>query len=159
MGDYNNMGGFIEVPLPEGEGQLFLASKVKQKVKRAFENWLEGRARKRVFQLRQSEEIDEMEYKEAQKSVSECSASGVFSWGGDAMQQAIRQIPGMVEMIRLLAWSAGTKGEPNPNGEEPITASRIMELFNKGVRFGEYIQQIIDASPNFLHPPIPGEED
>lgn len=100
MGDYNKISeGVVEVPT--AEGPVRFSSSVKPRTKARFENWIEARARSRVFVLK--DELAPDEYHASMQAVQEAVGAGTFRWGGDACQQALRQIPGITYMIVLLA--------------------------------------------------------
>ena len=146
MGDFNTMNGVVEVPLPDGKS-LKLARFVKNKVKAKFEDWLETRARKRVFEVK--DQLTPQEFKESMRAVTEAAASGSLSWGGDAWVSSLQQMPGIVEMARLLAESAGEKVEP----------SQVHEYLLQGVPIGDVVREALTSTPNFLSPPVRGVED
>ena len=149
MGDYNKLDGIKEIPVPcevISTGVLKLG-RLTNRVKAQYEDWMEARARKRVFDLRAS--LDKQEFLESMQAVQEACASGSFSWGGDAWLSSLRQLPGRIKMIVLLA------------NDEKVTESAVLGLAKLPEIFSALaseVRALLESSPNFLYPPIRGNQ-
>jgi len=154
-GDYSRIDGVYEVPIPGGS--LHLVNRIANSTKAAFEDWLEGQARKRVFQIRG--QLEPQEFKESMRAVAEASGAGSFSWLGDAWLAAMNQVPGVVKMVCLLANHPKAKER---NGKA-IDESYILALAQADKKtlhvLSEAIKEIGESDPNFTHPPTRGAED
>lgn len=118
MGDYNKIDGVYEVPVKGGP--IYFKSRVTNRVKAAFEDWLEGQARRRVFDLRKTMSPDEFDA--SMSAVTTESGAGTFRWGGTAYEKAIVQLPGLVKLAALLA-----DGVP----DQKVDESRLLDLMTE----------------------------
>lgn len=146
----------MEMPTPAGP--VYLSASITNGVKARYEDWLEGRARRRVFELK--DQMGPEEFHESMRSVTESSGAGVFSWGGAAFITSLKQMPGIVKMVVLLA---NTKKVRQAHPEQTITEDHVLGMMSDPamtVVFKEAIGGVIQGSPNFLTPPTrTGAED
>lgn len=151
--------------LPDGskvpvERNLYLRSRVRNDVKAKYEDWLEGRARRRLFEKKGEMTVDE--YKDSLRAVATGVAAGDYSWGGDAWRHSWTQLPGQVKMLHLLANDADDL--LNSQGREPqrLTESAMLHHYiDKGVGpiLGQFLIDVRTADPNFLESPVRGVPD
>lgn len=166
MGDYNKIEGIYEIPLPhleDGKEQsVKLRFRVRGLVKAEFEDWLEAYARRRVFDQRDTMNVQE--FRESMDAVARLCAAHTFAWNGDACTHALNQTPGMVKFFMLLMRDADRLLERNPDYEGPqkYTEADMIRLLSDpviGVEFAQAIREIRNSDPNFRSPPIRGVED
>lgn len=157
MGDFNSIQGCMEVPMTGGI--LYLAAQVENLSKARYEDWMEGRVRRRSFELLQAKEIDVNMHRESQKLVRDGCASGTFSWGGMAWLDSLRQLPGIVALSSILA-SDPESGAREKNGgiitPQAILSKYAVDAISREMLEGA-ISQIIEKTPNFTAPPVRGE--
>lgn len=153
--------------MPTTDGPLYLASAVTNRVKGQYEDWLEGRARRRAFDMRT--QMDDKEFKETMRAVQEACAAGTFAWGGAAFESSLEQVPGIVKMVALLANDKEVKRQ---HPEQAVDESRVLELIgDKSMRRADpndaekhkhllvsALEEIIKSTPNFLTPPNRGAD-
>lgn len=155
MGSYNKMADDVwEVPVPEGAVRF--SARVTYGMKAEYEDWLEGRARKRLFELRPT--LSDQEFKESMRSVQETSASCGFGWGSDSWLASINTIPGSVKMMWIMARAVKQEAL---NGV-PLTEEKLLDwMQDPTVRANltGCVREILSSAqtvPNFLFPPIRG---
>lgn len=189
MGDFNKIEGIYEVPIPgppcptcEGTGKvklegdaeekecitcnslgfadveksLKLRSRVRNIVKVEYEDWLEYRLRRRVFDKRST--MDVAEFKESMDAVARQIGSYAASWGGETWDMSMKQIPGMVKFLLLLAKDADRLTNERQDVDE-MTILKMLKDPKQAIVLRGAIKEITDASPNFLAPPVKGEDD
>lgn len=161
MGDYNKLEVAMEIPTKLGAVKL---GRLTGSVKAKYENWLEGRARQRVFDLRET--LGPQNYKESMKSVQEECAAGTFSWGGDAWRSSLQQLPGIVKIGCLLTDSAqaGQGFDEEKLIEIIVDESQEAERIKAAGAISvtpltTAIMEAMSACPNFLAPPMRGARD
>lgn len=147
MGDFNKIDGAKEIPIPGGVLKL---GRLTNRVKAQYEDWMEARARLRVFQLRAS--LDEKEFKESMQAVQEACASGAFSWGGDAWLASLKQVPGIVKLVCFLSEAAKDKAD-----ETKVLELMVDPQYAEGLVVA--VREVLDSSSNFLVPPVRGMAD
>ena len=183
MGDFNKIDGCYELPLPrdkcppcDGSGKdkdaecvhcrgdgcvgpeltIKLRGRVRNIVKALFEDWLEGQARRRVFDMRQT--MNPQEFRESMDAVARGVGSYTFAWGGDAWAVSLGNIRGQAKYFYLLMQDADRLTNERQTYEEPDFI-RWLKSRDMAVMFADANKQIMDATPNFLAPPVRGEED
>lgn len=150
----SKIDGVLEVPISETE-TLHLSKRVANRVKCRYEDWLEGRARRRVFQLKA--EMSAKEYQDSMDAVARQAAAGTFEWAGDAWETSLKQMPGIIAMIRFLADEADLHLQsPQKLNEETIFGWMANET-TRDVLVGA-MKEVMSASPNFPCPPIRARE-
>ena len=157
MGDYNKLRGCIEVPTTNGP--LYLCAQVSNDTKAKYEDWLEGRARRRPFELKQSGDIDDAEFKQSMRSVQEACAAGTFSWGGDAWMMSLGQFPGIISFASILAKDAES-GAREMNGSILLPKDILERFFVDQAStecVSDAIREVTSSTPNFLAPPVRGK--
>lgn len=154
MGDFNQIDGNYEVHLPSGKILKFKRH-IKNRIKAAYEDWLEGMARAKV--MRSKPYLTQEEYVESLKATSIESAAGTFAWGGKAWEKSLSQLAGALRLMCLLAEDAG-----NPMNEEQLLG------YVKESGVGEddpnhpmnVLEEIIQGNPvNFICPPDRAQMD
>lgn len=147
-------------PACEGSGKgkqersIKLRGRFRNIVKCEFEDWLEYRARRRLFDMR--DQLSPSEFNESFTKLQEGIASYTFAWNGNAYAAAVGQVPGIVKLLSLLAKDADRlTGKP-----QDITESDILKAFKheQGTMLVQSLRQIMSASPNFHSPPMRGVE-
>ena len=131
------------------EKSLTMRAMCPWQVKADFESWLEYSARKRVFALRKK--LWAQEYKESLRAVTEACGAGTFSWGGDAMNACLQQLPGICKLIVLLANDA----DPNQGVNESKIQGLMKDEHVAPLLLGAY-REVLQSDPNFLVPPTEG---
>ena len=139
-----------------------LRNRIRNKIKAEFEDWLEYHARRRVFDMRTKFTAEE--FAEMIKSVTRECAAYTFAWGGEAWESSIKQLPGTVTMIKLLIDDADrlTREDNVEYRGQNVTETKVMEWMNDkvvGPMLAAVFHSIMDASPNFLSPPVRGIDD
>lgn len=157
MSEMTKMGGLEEVHLADGSS-VFLCGSFTMGVKWDYIDWMESRARKRVFQLKKKKLLDEDEYHESLRTVQECASSGTFMWGGPAWQASFNSMPGQFYAIHLLALHAARDlpSGPVPANDPVPQASDVVDYFkDKDVskQFVDALGRIINSDPNFVKAP------
>lgn len=104
MGEYNQIEGKLTIPR-EGGRDLSFSRRVTPRIKGQYEDWLELRARRRVFKFRQ--ELSPDEFRESNDAVARQSNN--FRWGGPVCNETLTTLPGIVKFMALLAEAAGEK--------------------------------------------------
>ncbi len=128
MGDHNKLNGVYELHLPEGK-TFHLSRRITNEIKARYEDWLEGAARRRVINAFKSGELSAEEFKLSMEATSSASAAGKFSWNGEAWQESLQQLPGMVKLFSLLAQASGK--------EQKADDGAILELLQRQYFVGE----------------------
>lgn len=153
MGSFNALDGVLELPLPDGP--LHLSRQLDGYCKAEYEDWLEARARRRVFHMLKTKRINGMEFKKSMESVQTAVASGALSWGGDACNQSMENGPGLVQMAHILA-KAASKKRPEYK-DQNYSLERIYKIIQSGEEWQTMLAQalgeVMASSPNFLLPP------
>lgn len=185
MGSYNKLEGICEVPLEaaicttcqetpgkvgdevcpvcEGSGRskkersVKLRGRLRNIVKCEFEDWLEYQARRRLFSMK--DKLSAQEYDESFDKLQEGIAAYTFAWGGKAYAAALSQLPGQVQLLMLLAKDADRlTGKP-----QDVTETDLINAMRRdhpsAPMLAAALKSIMDASPNFLSPPIRGTAD
>lgn len=158
----NKIDGILEIPIsgpPEEPICIYLSRQVTNNVKARYEDWLEGRARRRVFKFK--EECNAKEYQDSMDAVARQAAAGTFEWSGDAWEVSLRQWPGIVKMIQLLSEDADQKLEAANKPPQKLTEDTIYSWTSDEVTGGVLqmaLKEVISASPNFRSPPIRGKD-
>lgn len=165
MGDWNQFDGVIEIGLPTVEqcgenkdlvalvqklgGVLKMRNRCRNKVKAQYEDWLENRARRRVFDLRTS--MSQKEFAESLGAVTLCCAAGTLSWGGEAWESSLQQLPGIVKIVQLFANDL----DATQVKQAEITESDILFLahVDPPLQLNMVVRDILHSTPNFLSPP------
>lgn len=161
MGDFNALEGVIAIPISETE-TFDMWGQVPGRVKAKFEDWMELRARRRPFRFRS--EFTGPEYREMQDAVARTVGSGQFRWCGDAFWAAIQSGPGVMALAWMLAEHAwhvrggmSVEGKPLPQPTIDGVAA-LMKDEKTREDITSAVKSVLDATPNFLAPPSPGEE-
>lgn len=158
MSELTKQGGVETIHLPDGR-EVYLAGSVPQGLKVDFVDWMEARARKRIFQLRKKGELEEDEYKESLRSVNESVAANLLGWGTDAWEASFRSMPGQIKMFALLARWAEPYPDGRPRNDPCPDESGFLALYQDkdvAIQLGEALQRILNSSPNFIEPPMEG---
>ena len=152
--------------VPTTDGDIYLRSHIPPRIKAEFETWMEGYARRRVFDLRPGgpappdQQMDAEEHQASLDNVTELVGAGKFRWGAKACREALGDIPGIVQMVVLLSQSADRR----MNLKQGLTQEKVlnwldMDSPNGGptwMQVGAVIKQIIKDTPNFMSPPTRG---
>lgn len=173
MGSYNALDGVIEIPLPNGRA-FRVSRQVTNRIKARYEDWLESRARKRVFRLRPDPKSDDPdlltaeEYAESMEAAMEAATVGVFAWGGTAWLKSLNTVPGAVQLLWLLANEADRKLPADqrlnlspPDIVQIIEDPELRTMTPEGRPTSVLLtamKEVLTASPNFTLPPV-GEDD
>jgi hypothetical protein len=156
MAEFNQLEGILEVPI-EG-GSVKLHRRITYRVKAATEDWLELRARKRVF--RQRKKLNPEEYRESMDAVARISAVQT-KWGGPVWQEALKTLPGIVHFLALLVGSARSVGSEEILEADQADLNQIytaMQNKNDNAALMSAYNQIIgENKANFLQPPDEAE--
>lgn len=150
-GDYNSIDSIMEVPLPDGS-TLYVAGQITNWTKCRFEDWLEGQARKRPFDLR--DQLTTQELKESLAAVVEASAARKLAWGGEAFRAALSDAAGVLKMLVLLTKDADRRMKK----DQGMTMTKMLHLCADPAMkevMTSVTQQVLKASQaNFFDPPI-----
>lgn len=148
------------------ERSIKFRARVRNIVKAQFEDWIEYRARRRLFDMQEGENpLNPLEFKMSMQELTKSIASYTLAWNGDACNQALVQVPGMCKMYmllmkdgdRLLEKSEGPAFRPQPYTESDILTWMNDEVI--GHLLADAFGEIRKASPNFHQPPVRGMED
>lgn len=151
--------------LPDGskvpvERSLKLRSRIRNIVKAKYEDWLEYRARRRVFDMKVNFSVDE--YKDSMRAVADGVAAGDFSWGGDAWKHSFTQLPGQIKMLSLLAADADELLISQQQEPQRISDTDMLQHYRDehvGVLLGQALLDIRRSDPNFLAAPVRGLDE
>lgn len=143
-------------------GTLWQRRRMRNKVKGKYENWLEDTARRQAFDSFARGAIDMDELKMSLDSVSRLVSAYTFKWNGDAYKAAMSQIPGVAKIHYLLMEDANEvlrkEGKPTQKWTESDFVNWVIDPVMSSL-LGAAWQTVMDNSPNFHTPPIPGVED
>lgn len=147
---YSQIDGVVHVPLHDRT--LYINSQVTGDVKSAYQSWLTGRPRRRVFDMKREGKLDDDEFKQALHSINIDDAACIFEWGGEGWRESLKQFPGIVKMITLLANDIDLKKYPQSVSEMDVWGW-IGDKDIQEVLIASFVE-VMNTSPNFLCPPM-----
>lgn len=153
MGEHAKaLGGEAAVEIVEANGKTFELYPITQRVKAAYERWLECRVEEKLEERRAS--LGEERYADERDRIADRIDSGGYSWGTRVCQLSLRKDAGALYFTYLLT----CKGKPDRDPD--ILAGLLDELWDavnaNQEGFTAAINRVREASPNLTAPGRPG---